>query len=35
MVAGYRAMSVDYENGDFVFDVVQHGPVIGGEFRFR
>ena len=34
MVAGYRAMSVDYENGDFVFDVVQHGPVVGGEFRF-
>ena len=33
-VGGYRAMSVDYENGDFVFDVVQHGPFLGAVLRF-
>jgi hypothetical protein len=34
MVGGYRALGVDYTNGSFVFDVVQHGPIIGGVFRF-
>jgi len=34
VVGGYRAMGVDYSDGDFVFDVVQHGPVLGAVFRF-
>ncbi len=34
-VAGYRAMGVDYSNDDgFMFDVVEHGPIIGAVFRF-
>ena len=28
-VAGYRALGVDYSNDDFVFDVVQQGPMLG------
>jgi hypothetical protein len=31
---GYRALGVDYENDGFVYDVVQHGPVLGMIFRF-
>ena len=31
---GYRAVSVDYSDGDFVYDVVQQGPVLAGVFRF-
>jgi opacity protein-like surface antigen len=34
LVAGYRGLGVDYENDGFVFDVVQHGPIIGAVFRF-
>ena len=34
MVAGYRGLGVDYSNDGFVFDVVQHGPVLGAAFRF-
>ena len=33
-VLGYRGMGVDYENDGFVFDVIEHGPVIGAVFRF-
>jgi hypothetical protein len=34
-VAGYRALGVDYSNDDgFVFDVVQHGPILGVVVRF-
>lgn len=33
-VIGYRAAAVDYENDDFVYDVVQHGPILGAVFRF-
>ena len=33
-VAGYRAAGVDYENDGFVYDVVQHGPILGVVFRF-
>jgi hypothetical protein len=33
-VLGYRAMSVDYSNDDFVFDVTQQGPILGAVFRF-
>jgi hypothetical protein len=34
LVAGYRAMGVDYENDGFVYDVVQKGPIVGAVFRF-
>jgi hypothetical protein len=33
-VLGYRGTGVDYENDGFEYDVIQHGPVIGGVFRF-
>lgn len=33
-VAGYRALGVDYSKGDFVFDVVQKGPILGLVGRF-
>jgi len=32
--AGYRAVSVDYSDDGFVYDVVQQGPVLAGVFRF-
>lgn len=32
--AGYRAMKVDYRNGPFVFDALQHGPTFGIVSRF-
>jgi opacity protein-like surface antigen len=35
---GYRALSIDYEQGSgtdrFRFDVIMHGPVLGAVFRF-
>lgn len=34
MVAGYRALGVDYKHKGFIFDVVQHGPTIGAVFNF-
>jgi len=34
VVAGYRAVSVDYSNDGFVYDVVQQGPLVGVDFRF-
>ena len=34
LVAGYRAMGVDYRNDSFVFDVTQDGPILGAVFRF-
>ena len=33
-VLGYRAAGVDYENDGFVYDMVQHGPILGAVFRF-
>ena len=33
-VAGYRALGVDYDHNNFVFDVVQQGPILGLAFRF-
>lgn len=33
-VAGYRALGVDYSHDDFVFDVVQQGPILGLVVRF-
>jgi hypothetical protein len=32
--AGYRAADVDYQHNGFVYDVTQHGPIIGGDLRF-
>jgi hypothetical protein len=34
LVAGYRALGVDYEDDGFVYDVVQQGPVLGAVMRF-
>lgn len=34
MVAGYRALGVDYRHRDFVYDVVQQGPIVGMVMRF-
>jgi hypothetical protein len=34
MVAGYRGAGVDYSDGSFSWDVVMHGPIVGGVFRF-
>lgn len=34
VVAGYRALGVDYANDGFVYDVVQQGPILGAVFRF-
>jgi hypothetical protein len=34
IVAGYRALGVDYQKDGFVFDVVQHGPILGAVIRF-
>lgn len=31
---GYRALGVDYRNDGFIYDVVQHGPLIGITARF-
>ncbi|MGF7162543.1 opacity protein-like surface antigen [Rhodoligotrophos appendicifer] len=33
-IAGYRAVSVDYTNDGFKFDVVQQGPIMGAAIRF-
>lgn len=30
----YRAISTDYSSGDFEFDVIAHGPLLGLEFKF-
>lgn len=32
--AGYRAMKVDYDNGHFVYDALQHGPLLGVKITF-
>ena len=34
LLAGYRALGVDYTQGLFNMDVVSHGPVLGLEVRF-
>lgn len=34
VILGYRASGVDYSTGDFKYDAIQHGPVIGGAIRF-
>jgi opacity protein-like surface antigen len=34
LAAGYRYLSIDYDDGDFVYDVDQHGPMIGLTISF-
>ena len=34
LIGGYRALSVDYNKDNFLFDVVLHGPVFGLSIRF-
>ncbi len=34
VMGGYRHMSVDYEDGGFVYDVELSGPILGLAFRF-
>lgn len=31
---GYRAFKVDYQDKDFIYDVLQHGPVVGVQYRW-
>ena len=31
---GYRYLEVDYEKDDFLYDVAQHGPILGLSWRF-
>ncbi|MET0943203.1 MAG: hypothetical protein ABWY13_17765 [Mesorhizobium sp.] len=33
-VLGYRALGVDYTNDDFVYDIVEQGPILGVVARF-
>jgi len=33
-LAGYRAVSVNYDHNGFVYDIVQKGPFIGGVYQF-
>jgi opacity protein-like surface antigen len=33
-VAGYRALGVDYQDGDFEFDVTIQGPIVGVALKF-
>jgi len=33
-MAGYRAQSVDYQDGPFIFDAVIQGPILGGTIKF-
>jgi hypothetical protein len=34
LIGGWRALSVDYENGPAVFDVVMSGPILGATIKF-
>lgn len=34
VIAGYRGVGVDYRKDGFVYDVVQHGPLLGFVFNF-
>ena len=34
MTVGYRYLDVDYEDGDFLYDVAQNGLVLGLSWRF-
>jgi hypothetical protein len=32
--AGYRALKVDYQSGNYIYNALQHGPVLGVNIRF-
>jgi len=34
LIGGWRALSVDYENGPAIFDVVMSGPILGATIKF-
>ncbi|MGI9356602.1 MAG: hypothetical protein ACR2PF_15760 [Rhizobiaceae bacterium] len=34
LVAGYRAVGVDYQEGGFLFDLVLAGPLVGAVLKF-
>jgi hypothetical protein len=34
LLAGYRAIGIDYQSGGFVFDLVMAGPLLGAVWRF-
>jgi hypothetical protein len=34
VTVGYRGLGVDYSEDGFVFDVTQHGPILGASFQF-
>ena len=34
LVAGFRATGVDYQEGDFLYDITQYGPLIGAVIQF-
>jgi len=34
LIAGYRALGVDFQDDDFMFDASLHGPVVSGVLRF-
>ena len=34
LIFGYRALDVDYDKNNFVFDMNQRGPIVGMGFRF-
>jgi hypothetical protein len=33
-LAGYRVFKVDYSDGGFIYDVLQHGPLVGLQYRW-
>ncbi|MGJ8673920.1 hypothetical protein [Rubritalea sp.] len=34
VLLGYRGIGTDYSDGDFAYDVINHGVVLGYEFTF-
>ena len=34
LTLGYRHQEIEYENGDFLYDIRMSGPVTGLSFRF-
>jgi hypothetical protein len=34
VVGGYRALSVDYDKDNFLFDMILHGPIVGVGIKF-
>ena len=34
VILGYRGIGTDYTDGDFGYDVINHGVVLGFEYKF-